>query len=326
MWDTLTLSGIKVLSLALSLIHPLFLPTHPSHPSFLPQALPFICLSLADFTASISRPLSISLSHYSLSSVSHCLLLFPSAVPLALSGSPLHFSICHSILSFTFILSFPLRDICLFIHLSLSLSFTSPLPHPLHITAHLFFVPLWTCPSPSSLPPSALSSRCLATFYLRLSLLLHPLTCAQQVIFIWWRMSMCLISFKLKVLKLLYVTFLHQSCCTSSLRNSRFSSNQAKKCRQICIKLFLIWIDLSQYKVQCLYCSGWKGSRGQVLQFHVFQSILCTLLYFLVLPLCSVNKTSTLQIKCSILVCSTLVLGNVSYIWHLLTALKFCLQ
>lgn len=130
----------------LSLIHPLFLPTHPSHPSFLPQALPFICLSSADFPTSISQ-LHLFLSQ-PCAFASFPVSLSPSAVPTALPvslpvsllltlsppsllHSPLsdppyprpHRSlhlICHSLLTFTFILSFPLLDVCLYIHLPLS--------------------------------------------------------------------------------------------------------------------------------------------------------------------------------------------------------------
>lgn len=168
----------------LSLIHPLFLPTHPSHPSFLPQALPFICLSSADFPTSISPPPSLSPLHLSLSLcllslsfpplspqpclyllLSLCCLLYHSHhsfTPLSLTLPILH----HIPLSILFVILFSLSHssflfpslTSVYTFISPSLSFTSPLPHPLHITPHLFYVPLWTCPSPSLLPPSALSS------------------------------------------------------------------------------------------------------------------------------------------------------------------------
>lgn len=157
----------------LSLIHPLILPTHPSHPSFLPQALPFICLSSADFPTSISPPPSLSPLHLFLSlslvplplflslslpllsqqpclylCLSLCCLLchlHHSFTPLSLTLPILH----HTALSISSVILFSLSHssflfpslTSVYTFISSSLSFTSPLPHPLRITPHLFFVP-----------------------------------------------------------------------------------------------------------------------------------------------------------------------------------------
>lgn len=79
------------------------------------------------------------------------LLLYPSPC----SPPPYPSFLCHPLLSFVF------TSTSIFIHLSPSLSLSSPLPHP-------FFVPLWTSPFffLSSVSQSALLSCCLITLYL----------------------------------------------------------------------------------------------------------------------------------------------------------------
>lgn len=77
------------------------------------------------------------------------LLLYPSPC----SPPPYPSLLCHPLLSFVF------TPTSIFIHLSPSLSLSSPLPHP-------FFVPLWTFPFLSSVSQSALLSCCLITLYL----------------------------------------------------------------------------------------------------------------------------------------------------------------
>lgn len=79
------------------------------------------------------------------------LLLYPSPC----SPPPYPSLLCHPLLSFVF------TSTSIFIHLSPSLSLSSPLPHP-------FFVPLWTSPFffLSSVSQSALLSCCLITLYL----------------------------------------------------------------------------------------------------------------------------------------------------------------
>lgn len=199
----------------LSLIHPLFLPTHPSHPSFLPQALPFICLSSADFPTSISPPPSLSPLHLSLSlpSASFSVFLF-----LLCPYSPVFTSSCLSA-AYSVAPSLP----SLWPSLSCS-TFLSPshLSFSSHFHIHPFFSPPWRLSIHSSLPLCPLPHLCLihcvshlifsmslyelvllrhcslhlpshpalsSTLTLRLSLLLHPFTCSQQVIFIQWSMS-----------------------------------------------------------------------------------------------------------------------------------------
>lgn len=78
------------------------------------------------------------------------LLLYPSPC----SPPPYPSLLCHPLLSFVF------TSTSIFIHLSPSLSLSSPLPHP-------FFVPLWTSFFfLSSVSQSALLSCCLITLYL----------------------------------------------------------------------------------------------------------------------------------------------------------------
>lgn len=157
---TLARVSSSPLSSPLPLIHPLLL-SHPSHPSLLPQALSFICLSPADsLHPSLHLRPSLHPPSLSLSSSDHCLLFslppfLPSFQPcqflrlcVCFSSPPVTFlspppHLCHSLLSFSFILSSPHLDICLFIHLSPALC---PPPHlyliPLRLTPHLIFIPL----------------------------------------------------------------------------------------------------------------------------------------------------------------------------------------
>lgn len=128
---------------------------------FLPRTIASCSVSL--FPPTVLSALSVSPSVSAVHSV------IPITPSLTRSLFQSHFSLLpliHLIFvvlsSHSFILSSPLSpllDICPFIHLSfsLSLSFTSPLPYPLCLPLHLFFVPSWSCPCPSSLPPFVLS-------------------------------------------------------------------------------------------------------------------------------------------------------------------------
>lgn len=144
--------------LHLSLIlHRLFLRTILPHMTLLPQAVPFICLSstnLAHLFLDLCPFLQPSLlfvtplppvrsSRLPAPSFQPCQFLPPylplsvravtPPLPLSLLSSPYPSLLCHPLLSFVF------TPTSIFIHLSPSLSLSSPLPHP-------FFAPLWTFP------------------------------------------------------------------------------------------------------------------------------------------------------------------------------------